>query len=84
MANMIVISVDAYLVTLQIVDYEVVEKKIAVGKTIETRRERVKQTRDVPSGHSDKNVKSAIDVANKIWAKAEITFQLRNTFFPTT
>ena len=31
MANMIVISVDAYLVTLQIVDYEVVEKKIAVG-----------------------------------------------------
>jgi hypothetical protein len=84
MANMIVISVDAYLVTLQIVDYEVVEKKIAVGKTIETRRERVKQTRDVPSGHSEKNVKSAIDVANKIWAKADITFQLRNTFFPTS
>jgi hypothetical protein len=72
------------MVTLQIVDYEVVEKKIAVGKTIETRRERVKQTRDVPSGHSEKNVKSAMDVANKIWAKADITFQLRNTFFPTS
>ena len=48
MANMIVISVDAYLVTLQIADYEVVEKKIAVGKTTQTRHERVKRTRDVP------------------------------------
>jgi hypothetical protein len=82
--NPIVISVDAYLITLQIITYETVEKKIAVGKTTQTRHERVKQIRDVPSGHSEKTVKSAIDVANKIWAKADITFQLRNTFFPTT
>ena len=84
MANTITIPVDAYLVTLQIESYQVVEKKIAVGKSTQIHHERVKETRDIPSNQSDKTVMRAIDVANTIWAPADITFQLRKSFSPIT
>ena len=84
MANTITIPVDAYLVTLQIESYQVVEKKIAVGKSTQIHHERVKETRDIPSNQSDKTVMRAIDVANTIWAPADITFQLRKSSSPIT
>ncbi len=84
MANSITIPVDAYLITLQIASYQVVEKKIAVGKNTQIHHERVKENRDIPSNQNDKTVKSAIDGANAIWAPADITFQLRKCFFPIT
>ena len=84
MANTITIPVDAYLITLQIASYQIVEKKIAVGKNTQIQHERVKENRDIPSNQNDKTVKSAIDVANTIWAPADITFQLRKCFFPIT
>ena len=84
MANPITISVDAYLITLQIESYQVVEKKIAVGKNTQIHHERVKENRDIPSNQNDKTVKKAIDVTNTIWAPADITFQLRKCFFPIT
>ena len=84
MANTITIPVDAYLITLQIASYQVVEKKIAVGKNTQIQHERVKENRDIPSNQNDKTVRRAIDVANAIWAPAEITFQLRKCFFPIT
>jgi hypothetical protein len=80
LANTITIPVDAYLITLQIASYQVVEKKIAVGKNTQIHHEPVKENRDIPSNQSDKTVKRAIDVANALWAPADITFQLRKSF----
>ena len=84
MAKTITIPVDVYLITLQIESYQVLEKKIAVGKSTQIQHERVKETRDIPSNQNDKTVMRAIDVANTIWAPADITFQLRKSFFPVT
>jgi hypothetical protein len=84
LANPITIPVDAYLITLQIASYQVVEKKIAVGKNTQIHHERVKENRDIPSNQNDKTIKSAIDGANTIWAPADVTFQLRKCFFPVT
>ena len=84
MAKTITIPVDVYLITLQIESYQVVEKKIAVGKSTQIQHERVKETRDIPPNQNDKTVMRAIDVANTIWAPADITFQLRKSFFPVT
>ena len=81
MAKTITIPVDVYLITLQIESYQVVEKKIAVGKSTQIQHERVKETRDIPPNQNDKTVMRAIDVANAIWAPADITFQLRKCFF---
>jgi hypothetical protein len=84
LANTIIIPADAYLITLQIASYQVVEKKVAVGKSTQIQHERVNVTRDIPSNQSDKTVKSAIDGANTIWAPADVTFQLRKLFSPVT
>jgi hypothetical protein len=84
LANTITIPVDAYLITLQLSSYQVVEKKIAVGKNTQIHHERVKENRDIPSNQNDKTVKRAVDVANTIWVPADITFQLRKCFFPIT
>ena len=80
MAKTITIPVDVYLITLQIESYQVVEKKIAVGKSTRIHHERVEQTRDIPPNQNDKTVMRAIDVANAIWAPADVTFQLRRAF----
>jgi hypothetical protein len=84
LANPITIPVDAYLITLQIASYQVVEKKIAVGKNTQIHHERVKENRDIPSNQNENTVRKAIDGANTIWAPADITFQLRKCFFPIT
>ena len=84
MANPITIPVDAHLITLQIASYQVVEKKIAVGKKTQIHHERVKENRDIPSNQNENTVRKAIDGANAIWAPADITFQLRKCFFPIT
>ena len=84
MAKTITIPVDVYLITLQMESYQVVEKKIAVGKSTQIQHERVKESRDIPPHQSDKTVMRAMDVANTIWAPADITFQLRKSFFPVT
>jgi hypothetical protein len=84
LANPITLPVDAYLITLQIASYQVVEKKIAVGKTTQIHHERVKENRDIPSNQNENTVRKAIDGANTIWAPADVTFQLRKCFFPIT
>jgi hypothetical protein len=84
LAKTITVPVDAYLVTLQIASYQVVQKKIAVGKDTRIQHERIKENRDIPPNQNDKTVTRAIDVANTIWAPADITFQLRKSFFPIT
>ena len=84
MANAIIVPVDAYLITLQIASYRIVEKKVVVGKNTQIQHERVQENRDIPSNQNDQTVKRAIDVANTIWAPADITFQLRKWFFPIT
>jgi hypothetical protein len=80
LANTITIPVDAYLITLQIASYQVVEKKIAVGKNTQIQHERVKENRDIPSNQNDKTVKSAIDVASKSGLRRISPFSCASAF----
>jgi hypothetical protein len=85
MANRIVIPLDAYPVTLQIVDYKIVEKTINVGRDkTQIRHERVEVTRDVPSDQTKESIQNAIAVANAIWAQADISFHMRHCVLKTT
>jgi hypothetical protein len=75
----ITIVVDAYLITLRITTYREVERTVQTGRTVQRRRERVPQVREVPPGQDAAGVTQAIATANQIWASASIIFRLRAT-----
>lgn len=75
----ITIMVNAYLITLRISTFRVIERNIQVGRTVQKRRERVEEVREVPPDQNAAGVAQAITTANQIWAPASIVFRLRGT-----
>jgi hypothetical protein len=75
----ITIMVDAYLITLRVSTFRVVERSVQVGRSVQRRRERVEEIREVPPGQTAAGVGQAIATANQIWAPASIVFRLSAT-----
>jgi hypothetical protein len=73
------IPINAHLITLRIVTYRVVDRQIQVGRTTRTQRQRVEDVSEVPPRQNAESVARAVQVANEIWAPANISFTLRTT-----
>jgi hypothetical protein len=72
------IPVDAQLITLAIPVQEIVTRQVQVGRTTQTRRERVEQIREVPTRRDEASLRRDLLSVNRIWAQAAIEFQLRS------
>lgn len=72
------IAVDAHLVTLTVSSHRIVERQIQVGRTTQTRRERVEEVRRISPRYDESAVRQAVGLANQIWAQADIRFILQS------
>ena len=75
----ITIMVDAYLITLRLPTYRIVDRTVQVGRITQTRRERVKEMHEVPPRQNATGVAQAFVVANQILGPAQIVFRVRST-----
>lgn len=76
---MVVIPVDAYLLTLTISKPEIVEHPVRVGRETRMQRERVMRSRDIVTERTAASLMLSFKEVNKIYAKADIEFRLNNT-----
>jgi hypothetical protein len=80
---MIIIPVDAHLLTLTISKPEIIERQIRVGRETHVQHERVMRTRDIPTTRNTASLVASLREVNKIFAAADIEFRLRNTTSPS-
>ncbi len=76
---MVIIPVDAHLLTLTISTPEIVERPIRVGRETRMQRERIQRKRDIPTKRNAASLRSSFIEVNKIFGAADIEFRLRNT-----
>ena len=76
---MVVIPVDAYLLTLTISTAEIVDRQIRVGRETRTQHERVMHSRGIATKRTAATLMLSFKEVNKIYAKADIEFRLNNT-----
>ncbi len=76
---MVVIPVDAYLLTLTISTAEIVERPIRVGRETRMQRERVMNSREIATKRTAATLILSFKEVNKIYAAADIEFRLNNT-----
>jgi len=75
----VVIPVDAHLLTLTISTPEIVQRPVRVGRETRMQRERVMRTREIPTTRNAASLALSFKEVNKIFGAAEIEFRLRNT-----
>jgi len=76
---MIVVPVDAHLVTLTITTPEIVERPVRVGRETRMQKERVLRTREIATKRTSSELAASFLQVNKVFADADIQFQLRST-----
>ena len=76
---MVIIPVDAHLLTLTISTPEIVEHPVRVGRETHMQRERIQRTREIKTKRSADSLISSFKEVNKIFGAADIEFRLRNT-----
>ena len=76
---MVIIPVDAHLLTLTITKAEIVERPIRVGRETRMQRERVQTKREIQTQRSKASLALSFAEVNKVFGAADIEFRLRNT-----
>jgi hypothetical protein len=77
--DLVIIPVDAHLLTLTISTPEIVERPVRVGRETHMQRERVMRSREIPTTRNAASLASSFKEVNKVFAAADIEFRLRNT-----
>ena len=75
---MVIIPVDAHLLTLTISKAEIVERPVRVGRETRMQRERIQTKREIPTQRSKASLTLSFVEVNKIFGAADIEFRLRN------
>lgn len=76
---MVIIPVDAHLLTLTISTPEIVERPVRVGRETRMQRERIQRKREIPTKRSAASLIPTLVEVNKIFGAADIEFRLRKT-----
>jgi hypothetical protein len=77
--DVVVIPVDAHLLTLTISTPEIVEHPVRVGRETRMQRERVQRTREIATIRDAASLMKSLMQVNKIFGPAGIEFRLRHT-----
>jgi hypothetical protein len=77
--DLVIIPVDAHLLTLTISTPEIVEHQVRQGRATHVQRERVMRAREIPTTRDATSLASSFKEVNKIFGAADIEFRLRNT-----
>lgn len=77
--DVVIIPVDAHLLTLTISQPEIVERPVRVGRETRMQRERVVRTREIPTKRNTASLMLSFKEVNKIFGAADIEFRLQNT-----
>jgi hypothetical protein len=77
----VIIPVDAHLLTLTISTPEIVEHPVRVGHETRMQRERIQRTREIKTTRSADTLISSFKEVNKIFGAADIEFRLRDITF---
>ena len=75
---MVTIPVEAHLITLLVSVQRIVTRRVQVGRTTQTRRERITEQREIPPGETEATVRGGVTLANQILAPTNISFRLRS------
>lgn len=73
---MATIPLEAHLITLLVTEQRIVTRQVQVGRTTQTRRERVTQQREIAPGETAATVRAGVTLANQILAPTSISFRL--------
>lgn len=73
---MVTIPLEAHLITLLVDEQRIVTRQIQVGRTTQTRRERITEQREIPPGETAATVRAGVTLANQILASTHVSFQL--------
>jgi matrixin len=73
----VIIPVDAHLLTLTISTPQIVERPVRVGRETRMQRERIQRTREIPTKRSAASLILSFTEVNKIFGAADIEFRLR-------
>ena len=76
---MVIIPVDAHLLTLTISTPEIVQRPVRVGRETRMQRERIEHTAKFTTQRSTASLMLSFQEVNKIFAAADIEFRLRYT-----
>jgi hypothetical protein len=76
---LVIIPVDAHLLTLTISTPEIVERQVRVGHETHTQRERVMRSREIPTKRDAASLATSFKEVNKVFAAADIEFRLQST-----
>ncbi len=76
---MVIIPVDAHLLTLTISTPEIVMRPVRMGRETRMQRERIQRTREIQTQRSAASLTLSFMEVNKIFGAADIEFRLRNT-----
>src|SRR5260370_10799444 len=78
-SNVVIIPVDAHLLTLTISTPDLVARAVRVGRESRVQRERLHRTREIKTTRSAASLISSFKEVNKIFGAADIEFRLRYT-----
>jgi len=78
-SDVVVIPVDAHLLTLTISTPQIVERPVHVGHEVHMQRERVMRSSEIPTTRTEASLMLSFTEVNKIFAAADIQFRLQNT-----
>ena len=76
---MVIIPVDAHLLTFTISTPEIVERPVRVGRETRMQRERIQRMREIKTTRSAASLTESFKEVNKIFGAADIEFRLRHT-----
>ena len=76
---MVIIPVDAHLLTLTISTPEIVQRPVHVGRETRMQRERIQRTREIATQRNAASLTLSFREVNKIFSAADIEFRLRQT-----
>jgi hypothetical protein len=77
-SDVVIIPVDAHLLTLTISKAEIVERPVRVGRETRMQRERVQTRREIQTQRSKASLTLSFVEVNKVFSAADIEFRLRN------
>jgi len=78
-SDVVIIPVDAHLLTLTISKFEIIERPVRVGSTAHMQRERVQRKSEIQTQRTAATLMVSFMAVNKIFRAADIEFRLRNT-----
>ena len=78
-SDVVIIPVDAHLLTLTISKFEIIERPVSVGSTTHMQRERVQRKSEIQTQRTAASLMVSFTAVSKIFRAADIDFRLRNT-----